>query len=92
MRLARDDNRNSHRAETEYGLRRKGYPSEDEGGGPRPRAPEALAPVLQTMLGSFLSRITHRVMRAEPFSCLAPNLNQRQRRFSARGIDLAPGC
>jgi len=47
LRPVRDDNRNSHRAETEYGLRRKGHTPRGRRWGPRPRAPEALAPVLQ---------------------------------------------
>jgi hypothetical protein len=38
--------------------------------GPRPRAPEVLAPVLQLSqcLAAILSRITYRAMRDEPIS------------------------
>ncbi|MEA2916064.1 MAG: hypothetical protein QOJ15_8145 [Bradyrhizobium sp.] len=86
MRRAKDDNRNNHRAETETGLRLMGTALRMwTKMGPRPRAPEVLAPLLQLSqcLAAVLSRITYRAMRAEPVSCAAPNLNRRQGRFSA---------
>jgi hypothetical protein len=53
LRLARHDSRNSHRAETERGLRRIGQPSVDEGGAntPCPGSPGPNA-AAQPMLGS----------------------------------------
>ena len=80
LRRAMHDNRNNHRAETEAGLRRMGQPSGRwTKVGPRPRAPEVLAPMLQLSqcLAAVLSRITYRAMRAEPVSCAAPKLNRR---------------
>jgi hypothetical protein len=72
--LTKHDSRNSH-IETEGGLLRIGQaPRMWTKVGPRPRAPEVLAPVLQLSqcLVAVLSRITYRAMRAEPIKLRRP--------------------